>query len=261
MREGFAKVAKKSRVETWKAWGPSLVRIRRVPGGLKPDCLWKLYAALKRRSSTVLPAVCPSLLGFAEGEFAGYGAAFVVGLHHDRGIGEGGFLDFDGDGGGAGGIGDGLGVERGGVGTGETEGETGAGDGRSAFGDAQLHGQVAIVVNRGGVFPLHVELLDAGQGFGFGAVEDAFELAFANGFEHEAMLIAQLLLFLRIAEAGLQGGSGVGDGAFADASAAHEDLGLEQFFALARFALHVVDGVAVFYVSVKAKNHKEFVIE
>src|SRR5580692_9960019 len=105
--------------------------------GAKAIRLLTLYAALKRRSSTVLPAVCPGLLGFAEGEFAGYGAAFVVGLYHDRGIGEGGFLDFDGDGGGAGGIGDGLSVERGGIRTGEAEGETGAGYGGSAFGDAE----------------------------------------------------------------------------------------------------------------------------
>ena len=103
---------------------------------------------------------------------------------------------------------------------------------------------------------MHVELLDGGQGFGFGVVEDALQLAFADRFEHQAMLVAELLLFLGIAETGLRGRSGIGDGPLAHAAAAHEHLGLEQFFALARLALHVVDGVAVFYVGVKSKNHK-----
>jgi hypothetical protein len=34
-------------------------------------------------------------------------------------------------------------------------------------------------------------------------------------------------------------------------------LGLEQLFALARLALHVVDGIAVFHVRVKAEDHDE----
>ena len=110
----------------------------------------------------------------------------------------------------------------------------------------------------GGVDPFDVQLLDGGQDFGFGAIEDALQLAFANGLEHQAMLIAQLLLFLRIAETGLHGRAGVGDGALADAASANEDLGLEQLFALAGFALHVVDGVAVLDVGIEAKNHKEF---
>jgi len=72
-------------------------------------------------------------------------------------------------------------------------------------------------MDRGGVFPLHVELLDGSESFGIGAIENAFQLAFLDGFENQAMLIAQLLLFLRIAEANLRGGAGVGDGALADA--------------------------------------------
>ncbi len=68
-------------------------------------------------------------------------------------------------------------------------------------------------------------------------IEDVFEFAFANGFEHEAVLVAQLLLFLRIAESGLHGGSGVGDGALADAAAAHENLRLQKNFSLSRASL------------------------
>jgi len=36
-----------------------------------------------------------ALLGFAQGEFAGYGAAFVIGLHHHGRIGQSGFIDLD----------------------------------------------------------------------------------------------------------------------------------------------------------------------
>jgi len=69
------------------------------------------------------------------------------------------------------------------------------------------------------------------------------------------MLVAELLLFLGIAETGLGGGGGIGDRLLADAAAADEDLGLEQFFALAGLTLHVVNGVAVLDVGIEAKNH------
>jgi hypothetical protein len=74
------------------------------------------------------------------------------------------------------------------------------------------------------------------------------------------MLVAELLLFLGISETDLRGRRGVGDRPFADAPATHEDLGLKQFFAFACFALHVVDGVAVFNVGIKSENHGRFVI-
>jgi hypothetical protein len=67
------------------------------------------------------------------------------------------------------------------------------------------------------------------------------------------MLIAQLLFFLLIAEAGVL--RRVGNRLFAHASSAHENLRLQHLFALTRLALHVVDGVAVFNVSVEAENH------
>ena len=103
-----------------------------------------------------------SLLGLAKGEFAGYGAAFMVGLDHDGRIRQGRLIDLDGDGGIAGGVGDGLGIKRRGVRASEAENQAGGGNGRSSFGDAELHGEFAIGVNRGGIFPLHVELFDAG---------------------------------------------------------------------------------------------------
>ena len=57
-----------------------------------------------------------------------------------------------------------------------------------------------------------------------------------------------------------RGSLGVGDGTLADAPATHKDLRLKQFFALACLALHVIDSIAVFYVGVKAENHKDLVI-
>jgi len=198
-----------------------------------------------------------SLVGLAQKKLAGYGAAIVDGLHQHGGFGQARFFDFKQDLGDAGSVSDCLGIEGRSAGAGETTGQARGGDGGSCFSNAQLHGEIAVSVNRGGVFPLDIEVFDSGQGFGFSAVEDVFQLAFANGFEHEAMLVAELLLFLGIAEAGLSGGVGVRYGPLADAPTAHEHLSLEQFFALARLALHVVDGVAVFYVGVKAKNHKD----
>jgi hypothetical protein len=55
----------------------------------------------------------------------------------------------------------------------------------------------------------------------------------------------------------LRGGFCIGDSALTDAPAAHENLSLEQFFALTGLALHVVDGVDVLYVSVKSENHED----
>jgi len=92
-------------------------------------------------------------------------------------------------------------------------------------------------------------------------IENIVQLPFPDGVEHEAVLVAQLLLFLRIAETGLRNGSGVGDGFLADAAPANEDLGLKQFFAFARFTLHVVDGVDVFDVGIKAEDHKMNILE
>ena len=50
----------------------------------------------------------------------------------------------------------------------------------------------------------------------------------------------------------------------ANAAPAYEDLGLQKEFAFTRFALHMVDRVAMFDVGIEAENHKrlsDFVIE
>jgi hypothetical protein len=47
----------------------------------------------------------------------------------------------------------------------------------------------------------------------------------------------------------------VGGRALSDAATTHEYLGLQQKFAFAGLALHVVDGVALLDIRVKAENH------
>ena len=106
---------------------------------------------------------------------------------------------------------------------------------------------------------MDVKLFDGGQGFGLSAIQDVIQLPFPDGFEDEAMLIAQLLLFLGVAKAGFRGRGGVRDGFLPDTPAAHEDLGLQQLFALAGFTLDVIDGVAVFDVGIEAENHKNLI--
>src|ERR1700735_2607878 len=51
------------------------------------------------------------LLGLAQHELAGHGAAVVVGLNDDGGVWQGGLVDLDGDLGAACGIGDHLGIK------------------------------------------------------------------------------------------------------------------------------------------------------
>ncbi len=47
-------------------------------------------------------------------------------------------------------------------------------------------------------------------------------------------------------------------GALANAASAQKDLGLQQCFLLAGFALHVIDRTFVLDVGVEAKNHEIF---
>src|ERR1700721_2263210 len=105
-----------------------------------------------------------SLFGFAQGEFAGHGAAFVIGLHHHGRIGQSGFIYLDRDLGIASGIGNSLSIERSSIGAGEAESETRLGNGGASLGDVQLHGEIPVGMNGGGVLPLHIQLLDGGQG-------------------------------------------------------------------------------------------------
>ena len=69
------------------------------------------------------------------------------------------------------------------------------------------------------------------------------------------MLLAQDLFLLWIAEPPVGGRICVGSRALAHAASANKDLRLQQAFALASLALHVVDGIAVFHIRVKAENH------
>src|SRR4029077_3273213 len=79
--------------------------------------------------------------------------------------------------------------------------------------------------------------------------------ALANGIEDEPVLVAQDLFFLLIGEIAFGDLLGVGSRSFADTTAAHEDLGLQNQLIFPSLALHVVDRVALFYICVKAENH------
>src|SRR5262249_44010653 len=48
---------------------------------------------------------------------------------------------------------------------------------------------------------------------------------------------------------------GVGRGFLADTAASDEHLSLQNEFVFARFTLHVIDGIALFYVGVETENH------
>src|SRR5216683_2304329 len=74
------------------------------------------------------------------------------------------------------------------------------------------------------------------------------------------MLIAQQLFLLGIAELPLGRRRGIRNGFLPHATAAHEDLRLQQKLAFARFALHVVNRLTVLYVSIEAENHKKLAI-
>src|SRR6185369_13158180 len=109
-----------------------------------------------------------------------------------------------------------------------------------------------------GVQPLHVELFDRSQRLGRVAlVEDVIQMAVTDRVEDQAMLVAQAVLFLLVGKTSRQLVS-VGSRALADAATANEHLGLQQKLALAGLALHVVDGVALLNVGVKAEDHALF---
>src|ERR1019366_1912892 len=91
-------------------------------------------------------------------------------------------------------------------------------------------------------------------------VEDVVEFSFANRVEHQSVLLTEQLLFLGVSGLCFAVLAGVGSGLLADAAATHEDLGLQQEFAFTRFALHVVDRVAVLHVGIEAENHREITL-
>lgn len=194
-------------------------------------------------------------LGFAQLEFSSGGSAFVVGLDHQRCVGQRGFLYFDFNFRGASRVGDGLRIERSGIGAGETKRQAGAANGCASLGDTQLHGQAAIGVDGLGIQPLHLELFDGRERFRFLAVENTIELAFADRVQHVPVLFAEQLLLLLVGLS-LAGRGGVGNRLLADAASTDKNLGLQQQLALSSFALHMVNRVRVLDVGIKAKNHR-----
>ena len=111
-------------------------------------------------------------------------------------------------------------------------------------------------MHRLGIEPLHVQFFRAREILRFGLIQNAVQLPFPDRVQHQPMLLAQLVLFLRVPEPGLGRLAGVGLGPFANAPAADKDLRLQQKIRLARLALHVVNRVLMLYVSVEAENHK-----
>ena len=79
-------------------------------------------------------------------------------------------------------------------------------------------------------------------------------MAIADSIEHETVLIAKTMFLLLVGKAACNLVT-VRSGSFADTTAAHEYLGLQQKFAFARLALHVIDGVPLLDVGIKAEDH------
>src|SRR5581483_8392448 len=79
-------------------------------------------------------------------------------------------------------------------------------------------------------------------------------MAIADCIENQPVLVTQYLLLLLVGDS-LRTRFSIGGRAFTNAAATHEDLRLQQQFALTRFALHVVDRVLVLDVSIEAENH------
>ena len=75
------------------------------------------------------------------------------------------------------------------------------------------------------------------------------------------MLVAEHGFFLLVGKERIDGAVGVRSCPFADAAAAHKHLGLKQELALAGFALHVVDSIAVLHVGVEPENHGIFLAD
>jgi hypothetical protein len=72
------------------AWLASSSQVCRKIGGVRISSM--LTAKIQ-----ILIANAATSLGFAQGEFAGHGAALVVRLHDDGGLGQSGFIDLDRD--------------------------------------------------------------------------------------------------------------------------------------------------------------------
>ena len=73
--------------------------------------------------------------------------------------------------------------------------------------------------------------------------------------EHLAVLVPQDLLLLLVRKISARDLLGIGRCLFPDAAAAYEHLGLQDEFVFARFALHVINGIALLHIGIKTKNH------
>ncbi|PYV96521.1 MAG: hypothetical protein DMG86_20325, partial [Acidobacteria bacterium] len=86
-------------------------------------------------------------------------------------------------------------------------------------------------------------------------VENSVQTAITDRIQHQTMLITKNLLFLLVGEPSRCPLVCVRGGAFAYTPSPYKDLSLQQQFVFARFALHVINSVAMFYVGIEAKDH------
>ena len=91
-------------------------------------------------------------------------------------------------------------------------------------------------------------------------VQNVVQLPFPDRIQNQAVLLAELLLFLRIAELDFGRFGSIGRGSLADAASAHKNLCLEQQIAFTRLALHVINRVHVLHIGIEAENHRDWVI-
>jgi len=103
---------------------------------------------------------------------------------------------------------------------------------------------------------MHLQLLDGIESFGcVSFVENSVQTAITDRIQHQTMLITKNLLFLLVGEPGRCSLVCVRGGALTHAPPPHKDLGLQQQLIFARFALHMVNSFAMFYVGIEAKDH------
>jgi hypothetical protein len=69
------------------------------------------------------------------------------------------------------------------------------------------------------------------------------------------VLVAEDLFLLLVRKISARDLFRVGGGFFPDATASDKHLSLQNEFVFARFTLHVIDGVALFYISIETENH------
>jgi len=76
-----------------------------------------------------------------------------------------------------------------------------------------------------------------------------------DGFEHFAVLFLEEVVHLLFRETGEFQLIGIAGGGFPQASSLYKNGAMQGVGVGVGFTLHVVDGVAVFYVGIKAEDH------